>query len=190
MILIVSHFASPLPSLFLIFSIFSNNIDRYIAFPPILYCIAFPNSFNIMGYSPKGSPKETSQRGSLRRQATPGRHSRRSSSGMLFRQPSYQPPPNEEARHIFEKRVERWRCYAYLFFWSLIFLAKFMTKHYVVEMLAAGVDKMTVPKERWGCGPFNRVSRCRQSLGTSTRHYISLTQSLSASFNIRQQFQG
>lgn len=31
-----------------------------------------------------------------------------------------------------------------------------MTKHYVVEMLAAGVDKTTVPKERWGCGPFNR----------------------------------
>ena len=54
-------------------------------------------------------------------------------------------------------RVETWRMIAYIFFWTFVAVAMLVTKMSVVNILAAGADD-SVPLERIGCGPFNRVS--------------------------------
>lgn len=53
--------------------------------------------------------------------------------------------------------VEKWRCIAYIFFWLMCLLAVIMTNLFVIDILAAGPDP-SLPLERKGCGPFNRVS--------------------------------
>ena len=54
-------------------------------------------------------------------------------------------------------KVEKWRCIAYGFFWTMVVFAKLMTTLFVDEILKDGADP-SVPLEQKGCGPFNRVS--------------------------------
>jgi len=51
--------------------------------------------------------------------------------------------------------VEKWRCIAYGFFWTMCLFALTMTKLFVVDYLKAGPDP-DLPIEKQGCGPFNR----------------------------------
>ena len=55
-----------------------------------------------------------------------------------------------------EVRVELWRIIAYICFYIVVAFAFAVTESVVVDILAEGVDKTTVPREQWGCGPFNR----------------------------------
>ena len=52
-------------------------------------------------------------------------------------------------------KSEKWRCIAYIFFWTMVLLARILSKYFVVDRLAAGPPS-TTPIEQLGCGPFNR----------------------------------
>mmetsp|Transcript_46668 Transcript_46668/g.56083 ORF Transcript_46668/g.56083 Transcript_46668/m.56083 type:complete len:322 (+) Transcript_46668:56-1021(+) len=54
-----------------------------------------------------------------------------------------------------EVMVEKWRCFFYFFFLSMILLAGQITNRVAAPILAAGAPEGT-PVERLGCGPFNR----------------------------------
>lgn len=52
--------------------------------------------------------------------------------------------------------AEKWRCYAYIFFWTMCLFASLLSRFFVVERLADGPDP-SLPLEMQGCGPFNRI---------------------------------
>ena len=65
--------------------------------------------------------------------------------------------------------VEKWRCIAYFFFWTMCGLAYVMSKIFVAPMLLNGPVDGTI-EQKMGCGPFDRVSRLslRRNLITTT----------------------
>jgi len=54
--------------------------------------------------------------------------------------------------------VEKWRCIAYFFFWTMVGLANVMSKIFVAPMLLNGPVDGTI-EQKMGCGPFDRVDK-------------------------------
>jgi len=75
-----------------------------------------------------------------------------------YTRPQYQSSSSRDEKRTcrFEVPIERWKLYAYFFFWTMVILCHVLTRTLVVERLAAGVDKSSTDQQRWGCGPFNR----------------------------------
>ena len=62
----------------------------------------------------------------------------------------------DDPSHKVTVHVETWRLWTYFFFWTMCIVATVCSKTLTHEYLIKGVDKDVVPREQWGCGPFNR----------------------------------
>ncbi|VEU45209.1 unnamed protein product [Pseudo-nitzschia multistriata] len=72
-----------------------------------------------------------------------------------YEAPPYAPQPGGGGSLSITVKPERWRLFAYGFFWSLMIFAKLVCATLVEPIIEAGAPPDT-PAERLGCGPFNR----------------------------------
>ena len=78
---------------------------------------------------------------------------------MAYSRPKYRSSASmDDPSHKVTVHVETWRLWTYFFFWTMCIVATVCSKTLTHEYLIKGVDKDVVPREQWGCGPFNRVS--------------------------------
>mmetsp|Transcript_14024 Transcript_14024/g.29370 ORF Transcript_14024/g.29370 Transcript_14024/m.29370 type:complete len:344 (+) Transcript_14024:145-1176(+) len=82
---------------------------------------------------------------------------------MIFARP--QKEPQRVDHFTFTFAPERMRFIAYLFFYAFVGLCYILTQTFVVPRLLKGIDKSVVPREKWGCGPFNREHTRSEGVG-------------------------